>query len=199
MNTSVSRERMIKICECLDVIKKDKMEGSVLEFGIFEGWSLSEMVLHCRKNQMYHRFYGFDGFQGMPEADHIWFKGDACSTYENTNFLLSQKLGRLDEVMLVPGFFKDSLIAELQHSISKAVLIHVDCDLYSSTVEVLSFCKPLIQKGTFVIFDEYIEGQEKRAWEDFVEREGLAGEFFVQVDDNSRAAREQGQQIFRIS
>ena len=199
MKTSVSHERMIKICECLDVIKKDKMEGSILEFGIFEGWSLSEMVLHCRKNQMYHRFYGFDGFQGMPETDHIWSKGDGLSTYENTNFLLSQKLSRLDEVMLVPGFFKATLTAELQQAILKAVLIHVDCDLYSSTVEVLLFCKPLIQKGTFVIFDEYIEGQEKRAWEDFVEREGLTGEFFVQDDDNSINARTQGQQIFRIS
>src|SRR3990167_9549059 len=126
MKTSVYHERMTKICECIDVIKKDKIEGSILEFGIFEGWSLSEMVLYCRKNQMLHSFYGFDGFQGMPESSHIWFKGDGYSTYENTNSLLLQKLDRLDEVILVPGLFKDSLTVELQQTISKAALIHVD-------------------------------------------------------------------------
>lgn len=198
MKRSVSDQRMSRIHECLDVIKKDKMEGSILEFGMFEGWSISEMILYCRKNQMFHRFYGFEGFQGMPETAFRWNKGDGCSSYENTCSLLEQKLGRMDELMIIPGLFKDTLTPELQKSISRAVLIHVDCDLYSSAVDVLSFCAPLFQKGTFVVFDEYIDGHEKRAWEELTSKLSFNSKSFVGTDDTSRVAAEQGQQIFRL-
>ena len=191
MKRSVSDEKMYKIHYCLDIAKKDKMEGSVLEFGVFEGWSISEMVLYCRKNQMLYRFYGFDGFQGMPESEFHWKKGDGYSSYENTNSLLKQKLGDVNEVMLVPGLFKDSLTVGLQQTISKAVLIHADCDLYSSTAQALWFCEPFLQQGTFIVFDEYIDPYEARAWREFTERTNC-------VFKDYGGIRERGQYIFRI-
>ena len=199
MKRSVSDERMSEIRHCFNLIKKDKMEGSVLEFGMFEGWSMSEMILHCRNNQMYHRFYGFEGFQGMPETADRWNKGDGFSSYENTCSLLEQKLGTTYELTVIPGLFKDTLTVELQKTISKAVLVHVDCDLYSSTVDVLAFCFPFFQKGTFIVFDEYIEGHEKRAWDEFIRKQLFSFEvFIVSISDGVRVAREQGQYIFRI-
>lgn len=92
---------------------------------------------------------------------------------------------------MVQGFFKDSLKKELQGTISKAALIHIDCDLYESASTTLLFCEPLIQSGTFIIFDEYIEPFESRAWREFTKKTGCVFEDYGGI-------REQGQCVFRI-
>ena len=37
----------------------------------------------------------------------------------------------------------------------KVGLVHIDVDLYSSTVEVLEFVKPLLVKGSVLVFDDW--------------------------------------------
>lgn len=179
INGGVSNEKLNNIKFCLQQIKHP-LEGAIIEFGVYEGYSLSEMVLFCRNNEIDRKFYGFDTFEGMPESQHIWSKGDACSSYENTQSELLKKLGVVDNITLVKGNFKQSLTKELQSLIAKAAFIHVDCDLYSSTVDVLSFCKPLIQEGTFIVFDEFFDEiggpYEGRAWAEFIRDTGLTFE-----------------------
>ncbi|MDP2917949.1 MAG: hypothetical protein Q8N68_00445, partial [bacterium] len=47
---------------------KGKDIGSYLEFGVFNGSSLSSMYLTCKKLGITStKFYGFDAFQGLPE------------------------------------------------------------------------------------------------------------------------------------
>ena len=36
-----------------------------------------------------------------------------------------------------------------------AAVIYIDCDLYSSTVPILEFCKPFLQLGTIIVFDDW--------------------------------------------
>ena len=58
-------------------------------------------------------------------------------------------------------------------NLPKAGVIHIDVDLYSSTVEVLEFIEPLMVYGTVLIFDDWYcfpPGEnkgEKRAFEEF--------------------------------
>ena len=37
----------------------------------------------------------------------------------------------------------------------KVGIVHIDVDLYSSTVEVLEFVRPLLVKGSILIFDDW--------------------------------------------
>ena len=60
--------------------------GDYLEFGIFNGSSISSMYLTCKKLGLDSvRFFGFDAFEGLPassenEDDGVWKKGFyACS------------------------------------------------------------------------------------------------------------------------
>jgi hypothetical protein len=39
--------------------------------------------------------------------------------------------------------------------ISKARIIFVDSDTYSSSIEALTFCIEIVQLGTFIILDDY--------------------------------------------
>ena len=55
------------------------------------------------------------------------------------------------------GFYSETLTPDLQKKLQSdaAKVILVDCDLYSSTVLVLRFVKPMIQKGTLILFDDW--------------------------------------------
>ena len=39
-----------------------------------------------------------------------------------------------------------------------ATLLHIDCDLYSSTIEALNFIKDKIEIGTIILLDDYFSG-----------------------------------------
>ena len=62
-----------------------------------------------------------------------------------------------EELIVVKGFYKNTLNQELIDKLNptKAAVIYVDCDLYSSTVDVLKFIKHFLQPGTILIFDDW--------------------------------------------
>ena len=43
----------------------------------------------------------------------------------------------------------------MQSRMPKVGMVHIDVDLYSSTMEVLEFIKPLLVVGTVLIFDDW--------------------------------------------
>jgi O-methyltransferase len=51
---------------------------------------------------------------------------------------------------MIPGYFERSLTPDVieEHRIRKVGVAMIDCDLYSSTVEVLRFLGPLIGAGS---------------------------------------------------
>jgi hypothetical protein len=74
--------------------------------------------------------------------------------------------------MIVPGWFEDTLP---KFPFPPLSLVHVDCDLYSSTVTVLDAVLPHISRGTIFVFDEYHgypgwEKHEAKAWEKWLTR-----------------------------
>jgi hypothetical protein len=76
----------------------------------------------------------------------------------------------------VKGWFKDTLTPETcrEHSLTKASLIMVDCDIYSASREALPFCGPLIQDRALLLFDDWGcrsdagEIAHKEAFEEFL-------------------------------
>ncbi|MBA7551971.1 hypothetical protein ES705_44522 [subsurface metagenome] len=54
------------------------------------------------------------------------------------------------------GLFQETLLKFLQRvDLKKTVIIHLDADLYSSTLFVLTSLISILPKGTIVIFDEF--------------------------------------------
>ena len=63
-------------------------------------------------------------------------------------------------------------------------LVHVDCDLYWSTVTVLDHIGPHLRSGCVVVFDEFhgydgAELHEARAWGEFVDLVGKIAKLVV--------------------
>jgi hypothetical protein len=79
-------------------------------------------------------------------------------------------------VTLVQGWFADTLPAFVEaHKHEHIAMVHIDCDLYSSTKTVLDLLSPLFTTGTMLVFDELFnypsfENHEYRALREFVQR-----------------------------
>ena len=61
-------------------------------------------------------------------------------------------------------------------------LLHVDCDLYSSTVTIFDALGPRLQPGTVILFDEYYnfprwQQHEYKAFQEFVVSSGMKYEY----------------------
>ncbi len=120
--------------------------GTACEFGVFTGESL-KVIRNYRKPPV----YGFDSWQGLPEA---WVFGDA--KHEKGHFACDKPKDLATGTYLVDGFFEQSLPDWLEAHPEPIKLIHLDADLYSSTKTVLTLLNDRIEKDTILIFDELL-------------------------------------------
>ena len=97
-------------------------------------------------------------------------------------------VGKDDELIVIKGFYNETLNEELVKRLSptKAAVIYVDCDLYTSTVDVLNFIKFFLQPGTILIFDDWNcfygdneRGQRKAFKEFLISNKNLQFEEFI--------------------
>ena len=144
--------------------------GLVCEFGVFSGTSI-RLIAEALPTET---IFGFDSFEGLPED---WLEGFPQGTF---------KLDRLPEVpknvVLVRGWYSETLRPFLDEHPENASFLHVDCDLYSSAKCVFEALEPRIRPGTIIVFDEFFnyvgwrEGEFK-AFTEFVQRARLSFEY----------------------
>jgi hypothetical protein len=174
------------------------------EFGLFKGHSFWKAQQEANRLGLSCRFFGFDSFAGLPdisgpdETAHGEFrKGQyGCSQREVVDNL--NAAGGIDwrRTFLVPGYFEESLTPEItaRHRIRKVGVAMIDCDLYSSTVEVLRFLRKLIGDGTVLIMDDWNcfgaddDRGQRRAMREFLETQPhLRLEHLVSYGPNSES------------
>lgn len=137
-----------RACELINTNYKD-----VLEFGVFKGTTIN-LIKEKLADQGYN-IYGFDSFNGLPE-DWISFDGKIagdglCKAGFFTN---NGVIPNISGVTMYCGWFEDTIKKYLK--IAKPIaLLHIDCDLYSSTKTVLYNLIDYIKKDTIIVFDEW--------------------------------------------
>jgi predicted O-methyltransferase YrrM len=149
------------------------VEGLIMEFGVFSGTSIN----HIAERVAPHKVYGFDSFKGLPTR---W------NTVRKGYFALPEPPKVRDNVELVVGLFEDKLPEFLSKHSELASLIHVDCDLYSSTKTVLDHLTPRIVPGTIIMFDELLNYggwklHEFKAFSEFMDASSLKYEYISSV------------------
>ncbi len=131
------------------VIEKEKLGSNIdyLEFGVSKGLSFKWWV--NRINNKDARFFGFDTFTGLPEDWGPFKKGDMA----NNNH--PPKLNDL-RCKFYQGLFQQTVPEFLKsYSSDKRKVIHMDADLYSSTLFVLTTLSHVIKKNDIIFFDEF--------------------------------------------
>jgi len=131
------------------------------EFGVATGISF-KWWLEENKNPN-SKFYGFDTFTGLPENWNLFNKGAMSNG--------GKVLDTTDErASYYAGLFQDTLYPFLKtFDNSRPNVIHMDADIYSATLFVLTTFFPFFKKGDIIIFDEFnIPTHEFRAFTDFI-------------------------------
>jgi O-methyltransferase len=147
-----------------------------LEFGVASGIAFKWWV-EKNKNPT-SRFFGFDVFTGLPE-DFGVMKKQHYDTAGQTPKIED------DRVTFVKGLFQDSLPGFLlEYKPLRKKVIHMDADLYSSTLFVLTKLIPFLEKDDIIIFDEFgVPTHEFRAFTDIVSSYNLSYEFLGAVNN----------------
>ena len=120
-----------------------------LEFGVFKGDSIKWWVNNCTHNSS--KFYGFDTFTGLPEDFGMIKKGGYSA-----NNLIPEVSNT--QCLFIQGLFQETLFPFLKdYPNDQRKVIHIDCDLYSSTLYVLTTLGPYLKESDIIIFDEFIK------------------------------------------
>jgi hypothetical protein len=170
--------------------------GSILEFGVGKGDSLKKICDYLYNNNMYYygrTIMGFDSFEGLPdEAEGIpvnpkYVKG--AYKYDLSTTDIYNKCNCKPELRLVKCMF-DKIPDYWAKYVNQTSLIHIDCDLYNSTLSALTWCfqNKVIVPGTLVAFDEYRStlvtdgdlGGEEKAWHEIVTKYNIKFEYIYQ-------------------
>jgi hypothetical protein len=138
------------------------IDGLIMEFGVFRGESLRFIAKRVRQE-----VHGFDSFEGLPE-DWTYFQ-------KQGRFSLDGAIPEFAErnICVYKGWFEQTLPGFLAAHDGAARLLHIDCDIYSSTRTILELVAPRIVPGTVIVFDEYLnypswQAHEFRAFQEFV-------------------------------
>ena len=144
------------------------------EFGIGEGETLDWFA---SQKPRANRLFGFDSFDGLPEPWVIYPAGHwKCRPYVSNR----------PDVVVIQGTFEQSLTPAVVGMIGPIGLLHIDCDLYSSTRTIFERIGRLVGPGTLIIFDELYnyfgwEEHEAKAFLEFVVAEKLEIEYLART------------------
>ncbi len=136
-----------------------------LEFGVSKGFSFRWWL-----NENHHpdsKFYGFDTFEGLPEAWGKFRKGDmGASTPEVDD----------ERATFVKGLFQETLYSFIdKNSLNqRRTIIHLDADLFTATIFVLATLHRHLKKGDILLFDEFnVPNHEFHAFHIFEDSFGI--------------------------
>ncbi len=132
-----------------------------LEFGVHRGESMRLWSTLLRHPQA--RLVGFDSFEGLPED---WTAVDGRGTFSTDGVAPV-----LDDprVSFVRGWFSET-VPNFVVPTHERLVLHLDADLYSSTITVLTALAEHIVPGTYLLFDEFSDRMhELRAFAEFLQ------------------------------
>jgi len=175
----------------LEFVNYEKVDGDIVEFGVFAGASLA-LLSRCHEDdtkEMARRVVGFDSFDGLPVSaeQHARWRPGACSTMHARHPLVAVGARVTPQVTrdlfaacelpapeLHVGLFEDTVPRVIPSKYPAIAVAHIDCDLYESTRTVLHAVVPALQDGTILLFDDWFHYRgdpnkgEARAYSEFL-------------------------------
>ena len=155
-----------------DHLSANDVKGDIVECGVGNGQTLSYILFNLIYNEkdFNRKIIGFDSFEGFPEpsdkdkSPRNPEKGDWNHT--NEEFVISnlKDLGfeekHFKKIKFIKGFFERTFQQE-KDNIKTISLLHIDCDLYSSTKISLETWFDKVEKNGLIVFDEYLNSAYK--------------------------------------
>jgi hypothetical protein len=171
--TMTSIERMYALYKSIEYISSKKIQGDIVECGVWKGGSAmlaALSLLEFEKNPT-REILLYDTFSGMsaPTARDVSFKGEVAteiwlrsSKGNQTDWCLASQSAVRDvmystgypkeRITLVPGRVEETIPAMIPDRIA---LLRLDTDWYESTLHELRHLYPKLSSGGILLIDDY--------------------------------------------
>lgn len=161
--TMVGLKRLDNLQNCVVDILSHGVPGDLIETGVWRGGAAIFMraVLKAYGDEQ-RQIWLADSFQGLPKPDEKKYPADSRDTLwqmarltvplaeVRENF---RRYGLLDErVHFLVGWFRDTLPTA---PVERLAILHLDGDMYESTMDALTHLYPKLSPGGYVIIDDY--------------------------------------------
>ena len=141
------------------------MEGELAEVGVYQGGS-AKLICEVKRDK---DLYLFDTFTGLPEVseddthfgEKHWYENEFSNTSEEA---IKKLLSRYQNVHIMKGIFPESGKAIIE---KKFCFVHLDVDLYKSTIESLRFFFPRMVKGGIIMVHDFHSDGIQKAFKEF--------------------------------
>jgi O-methyltransferase len=176
--TMTTGERMFSLINAVEYISKNKIQGDVVECGVWRGGSSMIMATKMLEMSDLRQLYMYDTFDGMSEptdddlqhdgqvaenmletsdkeVDQIW----CFSTIDEVKANMQKTNYPSDKITFVQGKVEDTIPGVLP---KKIALLRLDTDWYESTKHEMEHLFPLLEKGGVLIIDDYGHWQGAR-------------------------------------
>ncbi len=161
--------RLTNFKEILKEIKTRKLEGDIIEFGTWHGFSMLWIAYLSERLGIFgKKILGFDSFKGLPESEGRFIMGafkEATLKKCRRNLRKNKNLYPLTKknifVEQVEFGEKNKILNTITNlKCQPFVFIHIDCDVSSSLREVFKVLKgngryELLADECFILFDDY--------------------------------------------
>ena len=203
-HTMASIERMYSLYNSMKYIIDNKIEGDLVECGVWKGGSSMLMALILKKHGIINKkIYLYDTFEGMSEPSSIdkTVEGISATTLlekekkENENSVwcyspIEEVKGTLfstgypqENLIFVKGKVEETL---LEHVPGRISVLRLDTDWYESTKIELRILYPLLSERGVLIIDDFghWEGAQKAVTEYFMQNDNH--QFLHRIDYTGR-------------
>lgn len=166
-DTMIGLKRLDNLQFCIEDVLNNKIEGDVIETGVWRGGgSIFMRAVLKAYGDTDRTVWVADSFEGLPKPNPEKYPKDAVDIHHEIKFLSIpletvqknfSKYNLLDnQVRFLKGWFKDTLP---KAPIEKLSVIRLDGDMYESTMDGLVNLYPKLSIGGYVIIDDYaLEG-----------------------------------------
>lgn len=136
------------------------VQGHYVEFGVYRGETFAYALDHLAPLFPKMNFVAFDSFQGLPSPVGIdrlghYRSGQYAATKAEFLNTIRPSMCNPDRIRIVPGWFAQTLTPESNYGVPSVALAWIDCDLYESTVPVLSWLTKRVEDGGVIVFDDW--------------------------------------------
>lgn len=171
--TLTNPERIVSFIRAVNHIESNKIEGDIVECGVWKGGSIMAALKALEGLKSFDRnIYLYDTFEGMSEPtlidksfkgesasqaylnkDEFWNRIECYSNLEEVKSNVSKINYPENKIHYVKGKVEDTIPqGEIPKKIS---ILRLDTDWYESTLHEMEHLFPRLVKGGIIIIDDY--------------------------------------------
>lgn len=167
--TMTSPERIVSLIRAVNYIETNKIEGSIVECGVWKGGSMMAALLAL--NEKRRDVFLYDTFEGMSEPtykdksyknesakdaylnkDDYWKRIKCYSTLEEVKNNVYNLEYPENKIHFVKGKVEVTVPATIPEKIA---ILRLDTDWYESTKHEMEHLFPRLEQGGVIIIDDY--------------------------------------------